>query len=99
MDATPNKEPEKIMNVEGFYFNGFAIGVGNADFTLTLKVDNRPVTVLKASYTTAKTLAEKLTAMVTRFEKTTNHDLMTTETVAALLKNFEPKKETQEDSK
>ena len=70
------------------YFNSFAIGAGNADFTIILKLDNRVIVDLKASFTTAKTLAQKLSFTVEQFEVATDHPLMTAEeTSKKLTKN------------
>jgi hypothetical protein len=77
--------PHSQTVVSGVYFNGFALAVGSSDFTVALQTDNQPVIVLKASYTTMKTLAEKLTWAVQEFEKATQHPLMTIEDVKAKL--------------
>src|SRR5438046_2511632 len=74
------------------YFNGFAIGVGNADFSLSIRLENRDVMVLKCSYTVAKTLAQKVSEVVGKFEKVTDHNLMTTEQVGESLRATEEKK-------
>ena len=63
------------------YFNGFAVAMGSSDFSLRLRVDNVDFIECKASYTTIKTLAEKLSFAVKSFEELTNHPLMTTEDV------------------
>jgi hypothetical protein len=83
-------------SVAGVYFNGFAVGVGSSDFTVTLQTDNQPVIVLKASYTTIKTLADKLTWAVKQFETATKHPLMTIEDVKAKLEAAEAEKKRTE---
>ena len=71
--------------VPGIYFNGFGIAVGNSDFSISVALDNQPVAELKGSYTTIKTLAEKLLWAVQHFEKATNRQILTTDEVGALL--------------
>jgi hypothetical protein len=63
------------------YFNGFAIALGNADFTIVLNLDNAPAITLKCSFTEAKSLAEKLKIAVEQLEKVTNYNLMTADQV------------------
>jgi hypothetical protein len=86
-------EQQRNQPVPALYFNGFAIAVGNSDFTLQLKLENNDIAVLKCSYTVAKTLAIKLSDVVDRFEKATEYDLLTTEQVAESLKRFEAHKD------
>jgi len=74
------------------YFNGFGIGVGNADFTVQLRLENENRVLLKCSYTVAKTLAQKLTYAVGQFEKATDYDLLTTEQVGKALQAVEKKR-------
>jgi hypothetical protein len=81
------------------YFNGFTIGVGNADFAITLRLENAERVSLKCSYTVAKTLAEKLTIIVGQFEKATEHNLMTTEQVGEALKVIEKQRAEQSKAK
>jgi len=67
--ATPPKAPI-------LYFNGFALAFGNSDITIKLNLENMEVLELKASYTTAKTLASGLAQMMEQFERVTNHTVM-----------------------
>ena len=83
---------ERDKAVPTLYFNGFAIGIGNADFTLQIRLENTDSVILKCSYTVAKTLSIKLSEVVARFEAVTNHDVMTTEEVGTALKTAEEKR-------
>jgi len=90
-DETPQPErregiqKRQTREIEGVYFNGFTIAVGNADVSLQLRIENQPVMMLKMSYTVAKTLGEMLHARIGDFERITHHPLMTTrETLKAL---------------
>jgi hypothetical protein len=70
---------------QSVYFNGFSIGLSNADFALRANLENVELLELRMSFTTAKTLAEKLTETVAKFEEMTSHKLMTTEEVLKAL--------------
>jgi thermostable 8-oxoguanine DNA glycosylase len=92
-DPFPTKEsPSQPEAIPVQYFNGFSLGVGNADFSMKLRLENQDFVLLKCSYTVAKTLAEKLPAVVTRFEKMTGHTLMTTQESMKALKAEAEKK-------
>jgi hypothetical protein len=67
------------------YFNGFTIGFGNSDFTLTLKLDSRDIFHFKASYTVMKTLSEKLDTSFKQFEKLVGQSMLTTEKVGSAI--------------
>ena len=54
------------------YFNGFTITITGPDVLIILVKNNKPVAVLNASHTIAKTLAELLTNIMTSFEKENN---------------------------
>jgi len=81
MNDPLEKPPIQAREVNAVYFNGFGIGFGNADISIQLMIDNVEFLTLKASYTTAKTLAQALTQTIDRFEKLTSHDLMTVEEI------------------
>lgn len=68
-------------SIENVYFNGFANVVGNGDVVITLFRNGQPVKVLNTSFTVAKTLAEKLNAIIEDIEKRTNVNFLTTEDV------------------
>ena len=77
------KAPASTREIQTVYFNGFFVGYGNADVSLRLMIDNVDFVELKASYTTAKTLAEALSTTIERFEKLTSYPLLTTEEITA----------------
>lgn len=70
-----------------FYANGFTLGMTNADAFLVLQRFGRPVAVVAVSYTLAKTLAQKLQALVTDWEDKTQQTLQTTDTIDAKFKD------------
>ena len=79
----PDGETEERGNaVPTFYFNGFQLGLSNADINGVLMLNNRPHAAISMSYTTAKTLAEALTEMVGTLEQVTGRAIMTTKQVA-----------------
>ena len=81
--AAPSAPPRAVQSL---YFNGFSLGISNADFVVRLNLEHTELMDLRMSFTMAKTLAEKLGEAVTRFEKHTEHKLMTTDTVFEALK-------------
>ena len=65
---------EQVVNLYG---NGFVCLNSNADMIIIMQKNQRPIAVINLSYTTAKTLSEKLGQMVRDFEKTTGNTIMT----------------------
>jgi len=68
-------------SIPNHYFNGFEIGSSLSDIGCLLVLDGAPQARLSMSFTTAKTLAYNLGKVIAQFEKTTNHQIMTTEDV------------------
>ncbi|MFP4502928.1 MAG: hypothetical protein ACLFTT_18190 [Candidatus Hydrogenedentota bacterium] len=68
-------------DVPAVYFNGFINSLSNGDVMIILKRNNRPVAVLNASYTVAKSLAQKLSQTIAYLEDATGNPIMTTDTV------------------
>lgn len=68
-------------SVECIYFNGFALNLGTGDLTLVLERNDRPVAVLNASYTVAKTLAGKLNGLISVLESRTGNNIMSVDDV------------------
>lgn len=77
--------------VPGFYFNGVQVRLSLSDINMVLMTDDLPSCKLHMSFTTAKTLAENLSAIVSQFERQTGHAIMTMGEVAEGLK--EPEQE------
>ncbi len=69
------------------YFNGFNISFGNADFTLTFKLDNRELIAFKGSYTIMKTLSEKLPELFRKFEGIVGRPMLTSDEVLKALQD------------
>ncbi len=67
--------------VQKLYANGFGLGMTNADTFIVLQAYGRPVAVVTMSFTLAKTLAQKLNALVTDWEQKTGQTLQTTEAI------------------
>lgn len=84
-DAFPATKTAKIL-----YFNGFFLGMSNADILLRLNLDQTELLDLRMSFTVAKTLSIKLAETVARFEKITDHKVMTTEDVFKALQTVKP---------
>ncbi len=70
------------------YFNGFTVAFSGSDFSIILKVDNKPIQYLKASFTVAKTFSNEMGKMIERFEEITGHQVMTIDLVDAKLKKL-----------
>jgi len=87
-EKTPDRPLEKCT----IYFNGFGMGIGTSDISIQLHLDNEPVVELKASYTTIKTFASALAATVDRFERMTNHKILTINDISDSMRK-EPKEE------
>ena len=63
------------------HFNGFINAIGQGDILIVLQRHGRAVLKLSASYTVAKTLAQKLGETIADLEKETGHVIMTTEDI------------------
>jgi hypothetical protein len=68
-----------LRSVPNFYFNGFQLGLSNADLWTLFLLDNQPIFKANMSYTVAKTLMVKLQSMVETLEKATGREIMTTD--------------------
>lgn len=82
--------PEATFQVRlpSYYFNGFELGLSNADVFCTLALSNSQIASIYMSYTTAKSLAQKLTELVSHLERVTERQIMTTDDVAAGLEKL-----------
>lgn len=69
--------------IPSYYFNGFQLGLSNADISGVLMLNNVPAVGVNMSYTTAKTLYSALEDMIHTLEKVTQREIMTTRQVAA----------------
>ncbi len=75
--AEPTLAPD--LSIQSVYFNGFQIGLSNADAWLMFMLDNQPFLKANMSYTVAKTLLAKLQTMIDTLEKSTGREIMTTD--------------------
>lgn len=85
------KEAIELETVPKIYINGFINAYNVADIVLLLKQNQKNVIVVNMSYTTAKSLAEKLSGLIKSFEQKTEHDIMSIDTVKAKLAKYEEK--------
>ena len=76
---------EQAVNLYG---NGFICINSNADILIIMQKNQKPVAVINLSYTTAKTLSEKLGQMVRDFEKKTGNIIMTIDVIDEKLKGL-----------
>lgn len=74
---------EQILNL---YANGFICSNTNADVIIILKNNDKAISVINLSYTTAKTLSEKLGQVIREFEKITGNSIMTINSIDDKLK-------------
>lgn len=63
------------------HFNGFINAVTQGDILIVLLRHGRSVAKLSASYTVAKTLAQKLAVAIANLEQETGNTIMTTEDI------------------
>lgn len=68
-------------DIPNIYFNGFTNTIGLGDIVISIERNGKPVAVLNASYTVAKTLALKLNGLIQNLENTTGNKIMTTDDV------------------
>ncbi len=94
-------EPEKKIEVDDalkdavtrpdvpkIYANGFSVGLSNADIMIIFqKFGPAPVAIVNLSYTLAKTLAQRLGALVAEFEATIGQDILTTDRIDLAVKH------------
>lgn len=74
---------EELLNIYG---NGFICYNSTADIVIILQKNQKAVSLINLSYTTAKTLSEKLAQIIRDFEKTTGNTIMTINVVDAKMK-------------
>jgi hypothetical protein len=65
------------ITIPNHYFNGFEVSNSLSDMGILLLLDGQPQARLSLSFTTAKTLAETLSAAIKGFERATSHNIMT----------------------
>jgi hypothetical protein len=86
------KPQKKVVNVPGFYINGFNVGGSLSDVNCSLLVDGNMTATLHMSFNTTKTLAENLNAVVQNVEASTGNKILTMEAIkAGLDKQATPK--------
>ena len=76
-DVIEGRLPE-VTDVSYFYANGFTVFRGNSDAGILFSRSNKPIIVVNLSFTTAKTLVDKLGSLVADLEAATGRPIMTT---------------------
>lgn len=71
--------------VPKLYINGFVNSLSTGDVVIVGKCNEEPVVVINLSYTIAKSLAEKLSGVVSMLEQKTGRDMLTADVVKASL--------------
>lgn len=84
---------QKLVNVPGFYINGFNVGGSLSDVNCTLLVDGKITATVHMSFNTAKTLAENLNAVVQNVEASTGREILTMEAIKSGLDKESPAKQ------
>ena len=72
-------------NIPHLYANGFTNALSNADIVIVLERQSDPVAVLNLSFTTAKSLAHKLSELISNLETASKQSIMTTDLVENVL--------------
>ena len=81
-DFVKQQAPQPVeITLQNIYFNGFQLGLSNADINGLLVLNGTPQVGISMSYTTAKTLATQLNELIHTLESVTKHKIMTTEEV------------------
>jgi hypothetical protein len=88
MEAPPQSQPPITLPL--IYFNGFQIGISNADVNLIIAHNGKPIAQISLSYTTAKTLGEQLLEAIHDLERESKHTIMSIEDVASFLSKIKP---------
>ncbi len=92
-DKVEKQTAVREIAIPNHYFNGFEIGTSMSDMSVLALLDGIPQARLSMSFTTAKTLALKLSNAIEAFESATKHDIMTIDQVKSgmdsLVKNNE----------
>ena len=77
------KEAVDDDKVPSFYVNGFMNAYYTSDIIIVFTKNRKNEVIINMSYTLAKSLAGRLTNLITAFEKRTSHEIMTTEYITA----------------
>ncbi len=89
MDNTEKDLQERIQKaldnkeIPNIHFNGFVTSLGTGDVLIVLERNGRPIALLNTSYTTAKSLVEKLGGLITVLEQKTGNTIMTIDEITA----------------
>src|SRR4051794_4445150 len=74
-------QSDQSVVIQSAYFNGFVLGLSNSDMNALLLLDGQPFLKINMSYTTAKTLLDRLSDLVQKLERVTTHNIMLTNEV------------------
>jgi len=93
--AAATQQPKVVpgpiaLPVNAIYTNGFKAGLTSGDVFVVLERNGTDLAVLNMSYTTAKTLAQALEALIQGLEITSKQKIMTAEYIGQLLASPPP---------
>jgi len=83
---------ERALNdpdIPNIHFNGFVNNIGSGDILIILESNKKPVAVLNASYTVAKSLAQQLNMLINSLENLSDREIMTTDQINKFLSEGE----------
>jgi hypothetical protein len=75
--------------VPSLYVNGFALIQTVSDVAAVLEKNGEPVAIINMSFTTAKTLAQKLGGVIAKLEDRAGRMMLTTDDISALASEAE----------
>ncbi len=81
MAAELPNETAQIKTQQHFYANGFQVGITSSDTSLVLMLDGSPMITVHLSFTSAKTLANKINGLMAQFEEKVSQKIMTIDDV------------------
>lgn len=89
MSQTPDDILKVISSpqIVKLYANGFSIVMSNSDVSILLTHNNAPAAVLNLSYTTAKSLFEKVSESIKVLEKKSGQPIMTSDDIGQFLQD------------
>lgn len=87
------------LNVPTTYFNGFQIGLTNADVSMLMLLNGQPKMLANISFTAAKTLHMGLGEMIKALEDATTNPIMPMDEVARGLEKLQSQDSDAEEAK
>lgn len=85
------QEGLQLTDDKKYYFNGFTISISPPDFVIILQNNNEPIAYLNTTHSVAKTLAVKISGILSDFEKSTKHKIPTLDDLKEEIKKKDAK--------